>query len=92
MVGSRLFYHMLEISRVCSINQRSNFHIFYSIVLGAPESLLKCLLLGDEEEFVVSRNLDFSLKRNRLKKLKITDFVRNFFKKHHRNEKTFHRR
>lgn len=50
LVGGRVLYHFLEANRVCCKDPgQSNFHIFYSLLFGAPETLLEQLLLGDDQ-------------------------------------------
>lgn len=51
-VGAKMGYHMLETSRICSID--SNFHVFYSLVFGSPTDLLKKCSLDPLIKYEVS--------------------------------------
>lgn len=48
LIGGRVHYHSLEISRVsCQVPGQSNFHTFYSLLFGGPETLLEKLFINN---------------------------------------------
>lgn len=63
-IGSKISYHLLEKSRVCS--RERNFHIFYRLLFGAPKTLLEKLFLTTSTTYEVSSNIqhDIDLKIN----------------------------
>lgn len=55
LVGGRVVYQLLEINRVCNVTPyESNFHIFYSLLMGAPDNLLVNLRLDKTKSYTVS--------------------------------------
>lgn len=58
MLGGQVRHQLLEIGRVCNVSlHESNFHIFYAILLGAPDSLLENLRLNKTKAYAVSTHL-----------------------------------
>lgn len=50
-----MVYQLLEINRVCNVTPyESNFHIFYSLLMGAPDNLLVNLRLDKTKSYTVS--------------------------------------
>lgn len=53
--GAKMFYHLLEKSRICATNlYESNFHIFYILLLGGTNELLKNICLDSSVFYKVS--------------------------------------
>lgn len=55
-VGAKIAYHMLESSRICSAE--SNFHMFYSLLFGSSQDLLKKCLLDPSAKYKVTIYVD----------------------------------
>lgn len=63
LLGGQVRHQLLEIGRVCNVSlNESNFHIFYALLFGAPDSLLEELRLDKSKTYAVS-NYNFVLKR-----------------------------
>lgn len=53
--GCQISYHMLEANRACTTNQNeSNFHVFYTLLYGSPNDLLKNLCLDKTTYYSIS--------------------------------------
>ena len=55
MVGGYISHYLLEKSRIClQSKEERNYHIFYRLCAGAPESIRTALQLGPPDQFQVS--------------------------------------
>lgn len=53
--GAKINYHMLETNRICATNQfESNFHIFYTMLFGSTNDLLKNICLDPSISYKVN--------------------------------------
>lgn len=53
--GFEIAYHLLEETRICNASlHESNFHIFYNVLFGSPETLLKNICLDPSIHYEVS--------------------------------------
>lgn len=60
--GAKINYHMLETNRICAANQfESNFHIFYTLLLGASCDFLHKLCLDPGSTYKVNINIEIIL-------------------------------
>ncbi|CAF4329964.1 unnamed protein product, partial [Rotaria sordida] len=58
VVGGYISHYLLEKSRICVQSQdERNYHIFYRLCAGAPESIRSALRLGPPDNFHVSNPL-----------------------------------
>lgn len=54
-IGAKINYHLLETNRVCGAKTfDSNFHVFYGLILGAKDELLKNICLDRKISYKVS--------------------------------------
>lgn len=56
VVGGHISHYLLEKSRICSpAAEERNYHVFYMLIAGAPESLRQKLHLTQPDDFNVSK-------------------------------------
>lgn len=54
-IGAKINYHLLETNRICAANTNdSNFHIFYGLIFGSTDELLKNMCLDPKVSYKVS--------------------------------------
>lgn len=54
-IGAKISYHLLETNRICAVNKfNSNFHVFYGLLLGSTDEVLRNICLDSKIPYKVS--------------------------------------